>query len=163
MDDTAGEPAESAEHLALVLTTGGLQRMTARVLAALIFSEQPSLTMGELSESLRASAGTVSDAVKALGAVGLVERVPAPGSRRGHYRLPPGAWAAMHSQQNTMIAAMLQAAEKGLAQAEPGGHAERRLREMRDFHGFLMRELPRLMDRWQSGRNTSAEPPGSAD
>ncbi|MEV8634414.1 hypothetical protein AB0395_22430 [Streptosporangium sp. NPDC051023] len=69
----------------------------------------------------------------------------------------------MHSQQNTMIAAMLQAAEKGLAQAEPGGHAERRLREMRDFHGLLMRELPRLMDRWQSERNTSAEPPRSAD
>ncbi|MER7128386.1 GbsR/MarR family transcriptional regulator [Streptosporangium saharense] len=163
MDDTASALTEPAEHLALVLTAGGLQRMTARVLAALIFSELPSLTMGELSESLGASAGTVSDAVKALGAVGLVERVPAPGSRRGHYRLPTGAWAALHSQQNAMVAAMLQAAEEGLAQSEPGGHAERRLREMRDFHGFLIRELPRLMERWHSERNASAETAGTME
>ncbi|MDQ2636137.1 MAG: MarR family transcriptional regulator, partial [Actinomycetota bacterium] len=44
-----------AEELALVLSTHGMQRMTARVLAALVFTEQPTMTMGELAEQLQAS------------------------------------------------------------------------------------------------------------
>ncbi len=71
----------------------GLQRMTARVLAALLFTEQPTLTMGELAEQLRASPGAISAATKMLTSVGLAERVPAPGSRRDHYRLRDDAWA----------------------------------------------------------------------
>lgn len=156
--DTEGELEESAETLALALAAGGLQRMTARVLAALIFTNRPSVTMGELSELLRASAGTVSDAIKALGSVGLVERVPAPGSRRGHYRLPAGAWASMHSQQNAVLGAVLEAAEKGLTEAAPGGAAQQRLLEMRDFYAFLMRELPQLIERWQTERNAPIVP-----
>ncbi len=71
----------AAEELALVLTSHGLQRMTARVLAALLFTEQPSMTMSDLADRLRASTGAVSGAIKMLSSVGLVERTPAPGSR----------------------------------------------------------------------------------
>jgi DNA-binding transcriptional regulator GbsR (MarR family) len=141
--------------LALALAAGGLQRMTARVLVALIFTDRPSMTMGELSELLQASAGTISDAIKALSTVGLVERVPAPGSRRGHYRLPAGAWASLYSQQNTVLEAILVAAEKGLAEAEPDGPAQHRLLEMRDFYTFLKRELPQLIERWQTEREAA--------
>ncbi len=38
--DTSDQQA-AAEHLALVLNTHGLQRMTARALATLLFTEQP--------------------------------------------------------------------------------------------------------------------------
>ena len=37
---------EAAEQLALVLTDHGLQRMTARVLATLLFTEQPTHDRG---------------------------------------------------------------------------------------------------------------------
>ena len=60
-----------------MLTTHGLQRMTARVLAALLFTEQPTMTMGELADRLQASSGAISGAIKMLTSVGLVERVPA--------------------------------------------------------------------------------------
>ena len=42
----ADEPnqQDAAEELALVLTNHGLQRMTARVLATLLFTEQPTIT-----------------------------------------------------------------------------------------------------------------------
>ena len=69
----------AAEELALVLSSHGLQRMTARVLAALLFTEQPTMTMGELADRLLASPGAISGALKMLTSVGIVERVPAPG------------------------------------------------------------------------------------
>ena len=111
---------QPAEQLALVLSSHGLQRMTARVLAALIFTEQPTLTMGELAEQLRASPGAISGATKMLTSVGLVERVPAPGSRRDHYRLRDDAWAVQYTNQNEVTSAVLTAAEAGINATEPG-------------------------------------------
>ncbi|MFD5834295.1 GbsR/MarR family transcriptional regulator [Streptomyces collinus] len=53
--------------------------------AALFFTEQDSMTAADLCEELSISSGAVSTAIKQLIPVGLVERVPAPGSRRDHY------------------------------------------------------------------------------
>jgi DNA-binding transcriptional regulator GbsR (MarR family) len=144
---------EAAEQLALVLSTHGMQRMTARVLAALLFTEQPTMTAGELADRLQASSGAISGAIKMLAPVGLVERVPAPGSRRDHYRLRDNAWAVQYTNQNEVTAAVIKAAEAGIATTEPGSLARRRLTQMRDFYNFLMEEIPALLDRWyeQSG------------
>jgi DNA-binding transcriptional regulator GbsR (MarR family) len=147
------DPQETAEQLALVLSTHGLQRMTARVLAALLFTEQPTMTMGELADRLQASSGAISGAVKMLSSVGLVERVPAPGSRRDHFRLRDNAWAVQYTNQNEVTTAVLKAAEAGIAATEDGSLARQRLTQMRDFYNFLMEEIPALLDRWyqQSG------------
>ncbi|WP_319455543.1 MULTISPECIES: GbsR/MarR family transcriptional regulator [unclassified Mycobacterium] len=139
---------QAAEQLAIVLTDHGLQRMTARVLAALLFTEQPSMTMGELSEGLKASSGAISGAIKMLTSVGLVERVPVPASRRDHYRLRDDAWAVLYTNQNAVIAAMQAAAEVGIAATGHDSLAGRRLAEMRDFYAFLLGEIPALLDRW---------------
>jgi DNA-binding MarR family transcriptional regulator len=139
----------AAEELALVLTSHGLQRMTARVLAALLFTEQPSMTMGDLADRLRASTGAVSGAIKMLSSVGLVERTPAPGSRREHYRLRDDAWAVLYTNQNEVIAAMRRAAETGIAATAGDSIAGRRLAEMRDFYDFLLAEIPAVLDRWR--------------
>ena len=98
----AADPNEAAEQLALVLASHGLQRMTARVLAALLFTEQPTMTMGELADRLQASSGAISGAIKMLTSVGLAERVPAPASRRDHYRLRDDAWALLFTNQNAV-------------------------------------------------------------
>lgn len=147
-----GDAMEAAEELALTLTRNGLQRMTARVLAVLLFTEQESITAGEIGERLGASAGSVSTALKSLGDVGLVERVPAPGSRREHYRCPDDAWARLMSTQNTTVQAMLRAAERGIAVAGEDSVAGRRLAIMHDFYTHLMRELPALIERWRQNR-----------
>ena len=141
---------EAAERLALVLTSHGLQRMTARVLATLLFSEQPTLTMGELADRLQASAGGVSTAVRMLTSVGLVERVPVPASRREHYRLRDDAWAMQYTNQNEVTVAVLAAAEAGIAVTDDG-LARKRLEQMRDFYSFLLAEIPELLARWRSG------------
>ena len=143
---------EAAERLALVLSGQGLQRMTARVLTALLFSEKSSVTMSELADELQASAGSISGALKNLTSVGLVERVPAPASRRDHFRLRPDAWATLYTSQNQTIAAFLQAADEGIAATGGSGLARDRLVEMRDFYAFLLGEIPAVLERWQAGR-----------
>ena len=105
-----GGSMEAAERLALTLTSGGMQRTTARVMCALLFAEQETVTAGELAEWLTISPGTVSTAIKSLTSVGLIERVPAPGSRREHFRFRPGAWAILMSSQNEMVKIMQDAA-----------------------------------------------------
>jgi DNA-binding MarR family transcriptional regulator len=141
---------EAAEELALILTNHGMQRMTARVLATLLFTEQPTMTMGELADRLRASSGAISGAIKMLMSVGLVERVPAPASRRDHYRLRDNAWAVLYTNQNEVLAAMRKAAEAGIAATGSGSLAGQRLIQMRDFYAFLLAEIPALLDRWRA-------------
>ena len=148
----APQSQQAAEELALVLTSHGLQRMTARVLATLLFTEQTSVTMAELGETLQASAGSISGALKMLTSVGLAERVPVPGSRREHFRLPRDAWSVLFTSKNETMRAMLEAADAGLEATDEQGPARERLAEMRDFYGFLMAEIPALLDRWHEQR-----------
>ena len=142
------EQQEVAEQLALILTNHGLQRMTARVLAALLFTERATMTMGELAERLQASSGAIYGAIKMLTSAGLVERAPAPASRRDHYRLRDDAWAVLFTNQNVVISAMQAAAEAGIAATGDDSLARQRLTQMRDFYSFLLSEIPALLDRW---------------
>ena len=122
--------------------------MTARVLATLLFVEQPTVTAGELSKRLQASSGAISGAIKMLMSVGVAERVPAPASRRDHYRLRDNAWAIQYTNQNEVTSAVLKAAEAGIAATEDDSLARQRLTQMRDFYNFLFEEIPVLLDRW---------------
>lgn len=146
------EQWQAAERLALTLIEGGMQRMSARTLAVFLFTERESVTAGEIADQLEASAGSVSGAIKSLLTVGLIERLPAPGSRREHYRLRDDAWATLFTSQNTVIQAMLQAAENGIAATETGDPAHRRLSQMHAFYEFLLGELPALLHRWHQQR-----------
>ncbi|WP_173092819.1 GbsR/MarR family transcriptional regulator [Actinomadura verrucosospora] len=150
---TVADTTEAAEHLALVLAQGGLQKATARVLAAFMFADEDSVTAPDLAERLGISSGSVSGAIKMLSTVGLIERAPAPGSRREHYRVREGAWATLMSAQNGMVQAMFEAADQGIEAAGPDSPASRRLAEMRDFYGFMFREMPALIERWRTGRD----------
>jgi DNA-binding transcriptional ArsR family regulator len=129
--------------------------MTARLLAAFLFTDQPGLTMGDLADDLGVSPGSVSAGIKTLTSVGLIEQIPAPGSRRDHDRLRDDAWPTLVSTQNHVIRVMQEAADDGIAASGPNSVASRRLEYMRDFYAFMVRELPALVDRWQqhhSGR-----------
>jgi DNA-binding MarR family transcriptional regulator len=138
----------AAEDLALVLSRHGMQRMTARVLAVLLFSDQETVTMADLSDRLQASSGSISGALKTLTSVGLAEQVPAPGSRRDHFRLRRDAWALLFTNQNQTLTAMHAAADAGIEIAGPGSLARQRLTDMRDFYDFLLSEIPALLHRW---------------
>ncbi|WSY60542.1 MarR family transcriptional regulator [Nocardia sp. NBC_00881] len=140
----------AAEKLALTLSDGGgMQRSTARVMTALLYTEQDTMTAADLCEELSISSGAVSTAIKQLIPVGLIERVPAPGSRRDHYRFRRGAWAALMSQQNTMLTTMRHAAQEGIDATGQDTATAARLHEMQDFYTYMTNELVPLIDRWR--------------
>ena len=62
-----------------------------------------------------------------LTSVGLGERVPAPASRRDHYRLRDNAWAIQYTNQNEVTSAVLKDAEAGITATEDGTLARQRL------------------------------------
>jgi DNA-binding transcriptional regulator GbsR (MarR family) len=154
----AAEMQHEAEQLALVLSSHGMQKMPARVLATLLFSDQPSVTMAELAATLQASAGSISGSLKMLTSVGLAERVPAPASRREHFRLRDDAWAILFTSQNETIAAMQAAADTGIAATDHTSPAHHRLAQMRDVYTFLMAELPAVLDRWRQQNHQGSKP-----
>ncbi|MEV3852588.1 GbsR/MarR family transcriptional regulator [Streptomyces microflavus] len=143
------ELREQAEKLALTLSQGGMQKTTARVMTALLFSPRETMTASELGESLRISSGAVSGAVNQLIPTGMIERVPAPGSRRDHYRFRKHAWATLMGNQNTLLASMWDAAAGGVKIAGRESLVGLRLDEMQDFYGFMQREMAALIDRWR--------------
>lgn len=143
-----------AEHLALTMVDAGMQRMAARVLAAFLFTDEPSLTAGDLGAQLGASAGSVSGAIKMVMQMGLIERVPVQGSRREHYRMRDRAWTTLYSRQHAPIDDILSAVAKGVDAVEPGP-ARERLAYMRDFYEFLLGEVPSLIERFEQRRNES--------
>ncbi|WP_306339282.1 GbsR/MarR family transcriptional regulator [Streptomyces sp. AS13] len=148
-EDVDQELREHAEKLALTLSQGGMQKTTARVMTALLFSRHETMTAGELCESLRISSGAVSGAVNQLIPTGMIERVPAPGSRRDHYRFRKHAWATLMGNQNTLLASMWDAAAGGIKIAGRESVVGLRLDEMQDFYGFMQREMAALIDRWR--------------
>ena len=147
--------SEPAERLALVLIQGGMQKMTARVMSALLFAPTETMTASDIAEALQISPGSVSGAVRTLISVGLIERVPAPGTRKEHFRFRPGAWETLMSAQNTIIDVMREAAEQAIAEAGEDSIPGRRLAEMRDFYDYLWKELPAIIDRWRAQRSSN--------
>ncbi|WP_338491865.1 MarR family transcriptional regulator [Streptomyces sp. SJL17-4] len=149
MDETDVRLREAAERLALTLAEGGMQKSTARVMTALLFSQDDTMTASDLCEVLQISSGAVSGAVKQLIPTGMVERVPAPGSRRDHYRFREHAWATLMGSQNVLLATMGDAAAEGIKAAGRESTAGRRLDEMQDFYAFMQREMAALIDTWR--------------
>ncbi|MDG9715479.1 helix-turn-helix domain-containing protein [Streptomyces sp. DH24] len=149
MDERDTQLRECAERLALTLAQSGMQRTTARVMTALLFTQQETLTAADLCEELKISSGAVSGAVNQLIPTGMIERVPAPGSRRDHYRFREHAWATLMGNQNALLDSMWNAAAEGIKAAGHDSVAGRRLDEMQDFYGFMQREMAALIDKWR--------------
>jgi len=155
--DTDAQLREQAERLALTLSQGGMQKTTARVMTALLFSRLETMTAGDLCDALQISSGAVSGAVNQLIPTGMIERAPAPGSRRDHYRFREHAWATLMGNQNTLLASMWDAAAGGIKIAGKETVVGRRLDEMQDFYGFMQREMAALIDRWRDQYDSQQE------
>lgn len=140
------------ERLALVLTQLGIQRMAARVFAALVVTDDSKLTAGEIAEKLQISPAAVSGAVRYLEQVGLIEREREPGARRDHFRVYDDMWFATLRKRDRLIEMWRDIAEEGVDAVGAESPAGKRLAEMSDFLAFLIREMPILLERWETER-----------
>lgn len=142
------------ERMADELTRAGMQRMASRVMAAVMSSDDGQMTAAELSALLRASPAAISGAVRYLEQVELVRRSREPGSRRDHFTLTSEVWYEALAHKNGVLETWRRTMAEGAEALGPRTPAGRRLTEMREFFGFMEREMSRLMDRWHEHRRT---------
>jgi DNA-binding transcriptional regulator GbsR (MarR family) len=144
------------ERFAGELAEGGMQRMAARVFAALLASDEGALTSTELAEQLRISPAAVSGAIRYLNQVGMVRREREPGSRRDRYSLHGHIWYEAFSRRDVVLSrwgAVLEEGVESLGRETPAG---RRIAESAEFFAFVQKEIPLMLERWRAQRDDRA-------
>ncbi|MBO0351064.1 MarR family transcriptional regulator [Phormidium pseudopriestleyi FRX01] len=143
------------EEVGLLFELSGMPRMAGRILGWLLIADPPHQSLTQVAEALQASKGSISTMSRLLIQAGIVDRVSLPGDRRDYFCIKLDAWTELIQQKTAQIKAIRQIAERGLEllEGEPDQRRQR-LEEMRDFHTFFERELPRLSQRWESERHS---------
>jgi len=136
------------EDLAATITSSGVQRMPSRIYAAILVSEEGSMTAAELAATLRISPAAVSTAVRWLTQIGMVSRRSVPGSRREQYVVDSDSLIRLIAHDTRALQSWVVGFGRGLGVVEPDGAAARRLTELQEFFGFLLEEMDGVMERW---------------
>ncbi|MFJ2173894.1 GbsR/MarR family transcriptional regulator [Streptomyces sp. NPDC087851] len=138
------------ERFAAEMTEAGMQRTASRVFAALIASDDASLTSAELSEQLGISPAAVSGAIRYLVQVGMAGRERDPGSRRDRYRVHNEFWYATFAHRDTVLTRWEGALREGAEALGRDTPAGARIAETVEFFEFVQEELMAMLDRWQA-------------
>ncbi|MEV7276929.1 MarR family transcriptional regulator [Streptomyces sp. NPDC093111] len=161
---TTNEEAVSrfVERFAAELTEAGMQRMAARVFAALLASETASMTSAELAERLQISPAAVSGAIRYLSQVSMVTRERDPGTRRDRYVLHNELWYETFTRRDQVLTRWEKVLTDGSEALGPDTAAGARTAETAEFFAFLQEEMLGLMDRWRARKETQgAGTPGT--
>jgi DNA-binding transcriptional regulator GbsR (MarR family) len=142
------------ERFAAELVEAGMQRMAARVFAALLASEEGALSSAELGERLRISPAAVSGAVRYLAQVGMISREREPGSRRERYRMHTDQWYETFSRRDQVLVRWENTLRAGVEALGPGTPAGQRIAETAAFFEFIHKEMLGMMDRWREHKAT---------
>ncbi|MFF7793001.1 MarR family transcriptional regulator [Streptomyces sp. NPDC007991] len=146
------------ESFAAQLVEAGMPRMPARVFAALLSSDEGSMTSAELGEQLRISPAAVSGAVRYLAQAHMVAREREPGSRRERYRVHGNQWYEAMTNRDAVIKRWETALREGVTSLGADTPAGRRMSETLAFFEFLESELVELMERWRVHREKTFGP-----
>ena len=154
--DQAGETEmkQFIEDAGICYEEMGLPRMAGRIFGWLLVCEPPHQCAEDLASVVEASKGSISSMTRLLVQFGLIERIGLPGKRGIYYRVKPGAWSEHLKGRLSHLGAVRELAERGLDLLKEGApESGQRLIELRDFHAFLEREIPALLDRYDRERS----------
>ncbi|MFF7644261.1 MarR family transcriptional regulator [Streptomyces canus] len=140
------------ENFAAQLVEAGMQRMPARVFAALLSSDEGIMTSAELGEQLRISPAAVSGAVRYLAQTHMVSREREPGSRRERYRVHGDQWYEALTNREAVIKRWEGALREGVSSLGAETPAGRRMAETLAFFEFVEGEIAAMMERWREHR-----------
>lgn len=146
------------ERFSAALTEAGMPRMAARVFVTLLSADSGRQTAPELMETMQASAGAVSGAVRYLIQVGLIDREHESGSRRDHYRVRDDVWHEATVRRDKLLVRWDTVLREGVVALGEDTPAGARLGETLAFFAFLQKELPALLDRWRQYRDEPLRP-----
>jgi hypothetical protein len=150
MDD---RQAHFVEGVGQMLMGQGLPRMSGRIWAWLLICEPPQQTAAQLAQELQASRGSISDSARLLTSAGLISRTTRPGDRREYFSVPPGAVRTLMQGRLPGVIAMRRLMDEGLAiMADRPADERARLQEVRDVYAFFERELPAMLERFDTER-----------
>ncbi|MFF0080124.1 GbsR/MarR family transcriptional regulator [Streptomyces canus] len=156
MTDAARRDPEAVskfvESFAAQLVEAGMQRMPARVFAALLSSDEGTMTSAELGEQLRISPAAVSGAVRYLAQTHMVAREREPGSRRERYRVHGDQWYEALTNREAVIKRWEGALREGVSSLGADTPAGRRMAETLAFFEFIEGEVAAMMERWRVHR-----------
>ena len=156
MTDEVGRDPETVskfvETFAAQLVEAGMQRMPARVFAALLSSEEGVLTSSELGEQLHISPAAVSGAVRYLTMTHMISREREPGSRRERYRVHGDQWYEALTNREAVLKRWEVALREGVQSLGPDTPAGRRMAETLAFFEFVDTEIAAMMERWRVHR-----------
>ncbi|MEV5240815.1 MarR family transcriptional regulator [Streptomyces cinnamoneus] len=149
------------ERFAGELTDAGMQRMAARVFAALLASDSGTMTSAELAEQLQISPAAVSGAVRYLTQVEMVGREREPGSRRDRYRLHGDVWYETLTRRDQLLSRWEGVMREGARMLGPDTPAGERVAETAEFFEFIQKEFQQVLVRWRdhkAARREAASP-----
>ncbi|WP_019063069.1 GbsR/MarR family transcriptional regulator [Streptomyces prunicolor] len=157
-DTSGGRDAESVskfvESFAAQLVEAGMQRMPARIFAALLSSDEGAMTSVELGEQLRISPAAVSGGVRYLAQQHMVSREREPGSRRERYRVQGNQWYEALTNREAVLKRWESALGEGVTSLGADTPAGRRMAETLAFFEFVDGEIAAMMERWRVHRET---------
>lgn len=134
------------EEVGLTIEELGISRMAGRIFGCLLVADPPHQSLNQLADYLEASKGSVSTMTRVLIQLDLIERFALPNDRRDYYRIRKDVWTKHLTRMETKVAALRILAEKGLRIAPV--NARYSLEEMRDFHAFLEKQHPEMLENW---------------
>lgn len=135
----------------------GLSRTAGRVLGWLLITPDGSADAVELRDALAVAKSSLSVALRQLENVGLVERFRPPRQRRDHYRVSGDVFGRAFHNQMSELDAMQRLVAHGLDVAGDDPTVRERLQLMSDMYGFMAREFPKLLDRWEQEKRAGAD------
>lgn len=144
--------AEFIEEMGITYETFGLTRMEGRLLGALLLADPPEQSAEALAETLQASRGSISSAIRRLETVGLARRLSKPGERKDYFRMLPNAWNQMMHNRVAATTTMRQLMERGFALVQNRPlEGKRNLQEAVAFYRFWEESLDLLISHWHAG------------
>ncbi|WP_440073521.1 GbsR/MarR family transcriptional regulator [Streptosporangium sp. OZ121] len=150
---------EFVESAGLYFERLGLSRTSGRVVGCLLAATGEAADAPGLCERLGVAKSSMSVALRQLEQGGLVERYRPPRARRDHYRLAEDVFGRAFRAKMAEFTAFAELAGQGLDAVGDHPAARARLELMRDMYGFMAREFPALLDRWDAERAGRAHRP----
>lgn len=147
------QEAELVEQMGQMLAAGGLPPVAGRVWAYLLICDPPQQSAADLAETLSASRGAISGAVRLLETAGLVRRSTRRGDRREYFDAPPGSIVSILNARLPVTTAWRRLADRGLVLlADRTPEQRARMQELHDVYAFMEQELPGMLDRFLERR-----------
>jgi DNA-binding transcriptional regulator GbsR (MarR family) len=129
--------------------------MVGRLLGYLAVCDPPNPTIGELAEALLASRSAIAGAVKTLETIHAAQRSRVAGERMDRVRITPQQSMQMDVSEYEELRELAREGLEVLRDAPPERRAA--LLEMSAFADFLVEQMPRLSQEWETRRRALVE------